>query len=93
MINMKSPTLKYFARVVFLIPTVVFLFTSNIYCQKKYTLYYILAGKDTSYKLQQLGLTTSFDAKEFAVVYVSALRGTLLTKGFPAGSVDSVLYD
>jgi outer membrane protein assembly factor BamA len=93
MINMKSPTLKYFSRVVFLIPIAVFSFTSNIYCQKKYTLYYVPAGKDTSYNLQQLGLTTSFDAKEFAVVYVSALPGTLLGKGFPAASVDSVLYD
>ena len=53
----------------------------------------MLAGKDTSYKLQQLGLTTSFDGKEFAFVYVSALPGTLLGKGFPAASVDSVLYD
>ena len=53
----------------------------------------MLAGKDTSYKLQQLGLTTSFDGKEFALVYVSALPGTLLGKGFPAASVDSVLYD
>ena len=53
----------------------------------------MLAGKDTSYKLQQLGLTTSFDGKEFAFVYISALPGTLLGKGFPAASVDSVMYD
>ena len=54
---------------------------------------YMLAGKDTSYKLEQLGLTTSFDGKEFAFVYLSALPGTLLGKGFPAASVDSVVYD
>ena len=53
----------------------------------------MLAGKDTSYKLQQLGLTTSFDGKEFAFVYISTLPGTLLGKGFPAASVDSVMYD
>lgn len=90
---MKSAAIKYFTRLIFpaLIP--IFFFISNIYCQKKYTLNYILGGKDTSYKLQQLGLATSFDGKEFASVYISALPGTLLSKGFPAASVDSVTYD
>jgi outer membrane protein assembly factor BamA len=74
-------------------PIFIFFFTSGIYCQKKYTLNYTLAGKDTSYKLRQLGLTTSFDGKEFAQVYVSTLPGTLLGKGFPAASIDSVMYD
>lgn len=93
MIIMKSATIKYFTGVVFLIPIFFFFFTPGIYCQKKYTLNYIFAGKDTSYKVQQLGLTASFDRKEFAFVYVSTLPGTLLGKGFPAASVDSVLYD
>jgi outer membrane protein assembly factor BamA len=93
MIIMKSAIIKYFSRLVFLVPVFIFFFISNSYCQKKYTLNYLLSGKDTSYKLQQLELTTSFDGKESALVYVSALPKTLLAKGFPAASVDLALYD
>ncbi|MGH2648571.1 MAG: hypothetical protein ACRDE8_13425, partial [Ginsengibacter sp.] len=42
---------------------------------------------------EKLGLKTSFDTKEFASVYISSLPATLLGKGFPAASVDSVSYD
>ena len=90
---MKSATIKYFNRVLFIIATLIFLFVSNIYAQKKYIVNYILSGKDTSYKLQQLGLKTSFDGKEFAEVYLNTLPATLVSKGFPAASIDSVIYD
>src|SRR6185295_19275638 len=93
MIIMKSAIIKYFSGLVFTVPISMFLFISNSYCQKKYTLNYILAGKDTLYKLPQLELTTSFDGKESAIVYVSLLPKTLLAKGFPAASVDSASYD
>src|SRR6476659_3080256 len=93
MINMKPFTIKYFHWVVFLIPIFAFFYNSKIYCQKNYTLTYVVAGKDTSHQLQQLGLTTSFEGKEFAVAYVSTLPVILLSKGFPAASVDSVKYD
>lgn len=90
---MKIATKKYFNRVIFLIPVFIFFFTSNIFGQKKYTLNYLLAGKDTLYNLMQLGLTTSFNGKELAAFYLNTLPATLLSKGFPAASVDSVLYD
>ena len=61
--------------------------------RKNIRLIIYFAGKDTSYKLQQLGLTTSFEGKAFAFIYVNSLPATLLGKGFPASSVDSVLYD
>src|ERR1700712_4832986 len=93
MINMKPTVIKYSGRIVFLIPILLFFFTSNTYCQKKYTLNYLPAGKDTSYKLQQLALTTSFEGKELAVTYISTLPAILLGKGFPTASVDSVRYD
>jgi outer membrane protein assembly factor BamA len=93
MIIMKSATIKYFCRIVFFIQIPLLFFTSTILCQKKYTVNYSLSGKDTSYKLQQLGLTSSFDGKEFAIVYVSALPKTLLDKGFPGASVDSTSFD
>ncbi len=54
---------------------------------------YQLSGKDTLYKLQQLQLSTAFEGKEFASVYIDALPQTLLGKGFPGASVDSVMYD
>ncbi|MEO8766266.1 MAG: hypothetical protein ABI416_18335 [Ginsengibacter sp.] len=90
---MKPSVIKYVCRPVFLVPIFYFFFTANINGQKKYTLNYMPGGKDTSYKLQQLGLTTSFDAKEFAAAYISTLPAMLLGKGFPAASVDTVLYD
>lgn len=76
-----------------MISMLIFLFFSNIFGQKKYSLHYILSGKDTLYNAQQLGLATTFDGKEFADVYLSGLPAKLISKGFPAASVDSVVYD
>ena len=90
---MKSATFKYSGPVIFLIIVFASFFPSHIYSQKKYSVDYLLEGKDTLYKLQQLGLTTSFEGKEFAFIYLNALPATLLSKGFPAASVDSVQYD
>lgn len=91
MIKMKSAII-YVNRVLLFIAVLIFL-KSNVYCQKKYALNYIIAGKDTSYKLQRLGLTTSFEGKEFAIEYLNDVPRFLLGKGFPAASIDSVMYD
>ncbi|MGH2647384.1 MAG: hypothetical protein ACRDE8_07445, partial [Ginsengibacter sp.] len=90
---MKVATIKYIGRVLFIISILIFLFISNIFAQKKYLLNYILSGKDTLYNVQQLGLTTTFAGKEFADVYLNTLPAKLISKGFPAASVDSVAYD
>jgi len=90
---MKVATIKYFNRVLFIIATSLFLFVSNISAQKKYILNYTLSSKDTSYKVQQLGLQTAFDGKEFANIYLNTLSATLMSKGFPAASIDSIIYD
>ncbi len=90
---MKAATGKYFTRIFFLFHLLIFLFNANVFCQKKYTLHYILSVKDTSYNLEQLGVKTSFDAKESATAYLNSLPAILLSKGFPAASVDSVSYD
>ncbi len=79
-----------FALLIFLM---IVCFSNNIFCQKKYTVQYILSGKDTSYKLQQLDLKSVFDAKQMAIVYLNSLRSTLVGKGFPAASIDSINYD
>ncbi len=54
---------------------------------------YILSGKDTLVALHQLGLKNEFGNKESAQKYINDLPKTLLSKGFPAASVDSVCYD
>ncbi len=90
---MKVATIKYFGRLLLVIATFMFLVVSNISAQKKYTLNYVFSGKDTLYKMEQLGLKTSFDGKEFADVYLETLPVTLVSKGFPGASVDSVVYD
>ena len=90
---MKVATIKYFNRVLFLIASLIFLLVSNVFSQKKYIVNYILSGKDTSYKVAQLGLKTSFEGKEFATIYLNTLPATLMSKGFPATSIDSVIYD
>ena len=90
---MKAVKGKYFIRIFFLFCMLIFLFNANVFSQKKYTLHYVLSGKDTSYALEKLGIKSSFDGKELAAVYLNALPATLLAKGFPAASIDSVFYD
>ena len=90
---MTSVTLKYFTRFIILFQLCIFLFSSNAFCQKKYTVQYLLYGKDTSQKIQKPELKTIFDDEEKASTYISSLPGILLSKGFPAASVDSVKYD
>src|SRR5665647_452185 len=90
---MKPTTVKYMSRILALIFLIIFFFSNEGFCQKKYSINYILSGKDTSNKLQQLDLKTSFDGKEMASFYINSLPATLLGKGFPTASVDSVLYD
>jgi outer membrane protein assembly factor BamA len=92
MINMTSNPIKYFAKTT-LAFLLLFSMIAGVFAQKKYTVTYRLAGKDTLYKPEQLGLTTSFDSKEFATVYAGTLPATLLGKGFPGASVDSAFYD
>jgi outer membrane protein assembly factor BamA len=81
------------SRILALILLIIFFFSNDGFCQKKYSINYILSGKDTSNKLQALDLKTSFDGKEMASFYIRSLPATLLGKGFPTASVDSVLYD
>ena len=80
---MKVATIKYFSRALACYCAFMFLFVSKISAQKKYTLNYGFSGKDTSYKIEQLGLKTSFDGKEFADAYLKTLPATLISKGFP----------
>ncbi len=83
---------KYLFEVV-LIALFIFLFIPALFAQKKYTVTYIFSGKDTSYKPEQLNLTNSFSAKETANSYISTIPGALVSRGFPAASVDSVNLD
>ncbi len=81
------------SHVFLLIFLILFSFSNNIFCQKKYTVHFILSGKDTSYQLQQFGLKSVFDTKQTAEIYLNTLPETLLGKGFPTASVDSIFYD
>ncbi len=90
---MKLNSIKYFSRVLFLCFTLSCLFISNSYCQKKYSINYQFDGKDTSFKIEQLALKTTFDGKQFAEAYINTLPATLISKGFPGASVDSVTFD
>ena len=69
------------------------LFSANVFSQKKYTVLYILASKDTSSQIQQFNFKTNFQNKESAEIYINKLPETLLNKGLAAASVDSVFYD
>ena len=90
---MQAATIKYSGKVLCIISALIFLFVSNIFCQKKYTVNYFIQSKDSSYKLQQPALKTSFEGKAFANIYLDELPRTLLSKGFPAASIDSIEYD
>jgi outer membrane protein assembly factor BamA len=90
---MKPSILKYlrpFATRIFL---VIFLFPAIVFSQKKYTVKYTSASKDTSSQIQQFNFKTIFETKESAESYISKLPEMLLNKGFPTASVDSVFYD
>ena len=93
MINMNETALKYFIRVSCGMALMIILSISNTYAQKKYIVNYILSGKDTSYNVQKLGIETTFSGKPAAIVYLNTLATTLISKGFPGASVDSVMYD
>ena len=73
--------------------TLYFLGIPNSFCQKKYNINYQFAGKDTSFKIEQLALKKAFDGKQFAEAYINTLPATLISKGFPGASVDSVTFD
>lgn len=90
---MTSATLKYFTRFIIVFTLFIFLFLPNVYSQKKYTVQYLLYGKDASYKIQKPELKTIFDDEETASTYISSLPEILLSRGFPAASIDSVKYD
>ncbi len=85
--------IKYLRRFIILIFLCTFLFSAKIFCQKKYTIQYLLVGKDTSINIQKLGLKSIFDDQETASAYISSVDKVLLSKGFPAASIDSMKYD
>lgn len=90
---MKLPSFPYFQKIFGCIFFMLFCAPAVVFCQKKYTVNFLFQGKDTINQLQQLALKTEFEAKEAAQNYISKLPSTLLEKGFPTASVDSVFYD
>jgi outer membrane protein assembly factor BamA len=90
---MKFPILIYFHRFLTPVFLMIFLFPSVAFSQKKYTVQYITAGKDTSSQIQQFNFKTIFEKRESAESYINKLPQMLLGKGFPTASVDSVFYD
>lgn len=90
---MKPFTLKYVSKIFKLLFVMIFIFLNNTFCQKKYTVNYVLSGKDTSYNVTQTSLKNSFTSKEEASLYLTNLPVMLAAKGFPGASVDSVKYD
>ena len=81
------------SRILSLIFLMVFFSLNNVFAQENYKVHYILSDKDTSYNIQQLDLKSTFESQTFANIYIDKLPETLLTKGFPTASVDSVRYD
>jgi len=93
MIEMKPATIKYLSNILLLVFLLFFLNPKPVFSQQKYTIQYILSGKDTSYNFQGIGLKTNFENKDTASKYIFKIEKTLFSKGFPAASVDSVFYD
>jgi outer membrane protein assembly factor BamA len=89
---MKVARIKYFNRVL-LIAASIFLSATTISAQKKYIVNYKLSGTDTIQKVSQLGLKISFEGKGFAAEYLNTLPATLVSRGFPGASIDSIVYD
>ena len=90
---MKPTAVKYLSRISTFIFLILFFFPQFAFCQKKYTISYALSGKDSLYKLEQLGLKSEFPGRIQASKYIASLAGNLMNKGFAAASVDSAIYD
>ena len=90
---MKLPVVTYLGRILIGITVLILSMSSNIYGQKKFIVHYLFAGKDSSNNAAQPDLKTSFDGKDAATQYILSLPAALMSKGFPAASVDSVFYD
>jgi outer membrane protein assembly factor BamA len=90
---MKPATTKYLSNALLLVFLLFFFNPKTVLSQQKYTIQYILSGKDTSYNFPQIGLKTIFENKDTASKYVGKIEKLLFSKGFPAASVDSVFYD
>lgn len=71
--------------------------TSSVYAQQsglnKYQLIINYTSKDSSFNPAPLKLETSFTNQAGCVDYVNKLPALLTIKGYPAASVDSVMYD
>lgn len=77
-------------------------FTGVLFClmlsglakaQQKYRLQYIVAGKDTAFLPQSLGLQSEFGNQQACRQYVEEIPKYLQPKGYITASVDSVHYD
>src|SRR5690349_7499382 len=90
---MKPAIRKYLSYIAALVLLFLFANPHHSFCQKKYTVTYAASGKDTSLNFQQLKLETDFENKQAAQKYINELPISLLNKGFPVASVDSVAYD
>lgn len=68
-----------------------------IYCQSKpvrgYQLSVKWVGKDSSFNPEAIALQASFANQLQCLDYISRLPGLLSRKGFPAASVDTLVYD
>ena len=90
---MKPVIAKYMGNIILLVFSMAFFFANTVFAQNNYKVHYILSGKDTADKIQQLDLKSIFESQTFAEIYIDKLPETLLGKGFPTASVDSVRYD
>jgi outer membrane protein assembly factor BamA len=76
---------------------IVVCYSSGVYCQQlpagKYLLKIIYVDKDSSFNSQPLKLQTTFSSQLQCFDYCNKLTALLNSKGYPAASVDSVLYD
>ncbi|MDB5222954.1 MAG: hypothetical protein JWN83_1621 [Chitinophagaceae bacterium] len=95
---MKAFQRKYWCFYILLVSFCGFSITS--FSQNNYHLVIHLVDKDSSLsqssklnKVQSLGLQTSFLNRELCVNYIFRLPEILAAKGYPAASIDSVLYD
>ena len=71
--------------------------TSAVFCQQapgnKYLLIVNYIDKDSSFNPLSLKLQTSFSTRSQCMDYVIKLPAVLNMKGYPAASIDSVMYD
>ncbi len=82
-----------FAKLRWLLSTIVFLFCSCLNAQEQFVLRVKAIDKDTSFLREQINLQTTFPTRAEGLIYISKILPALQSKGYVTASIDTLIHD